>query len=597
MRVGAILLILLASGVATAQQVTLRTASPPHYAGEAIEIHVVAEGFDEDPTPLVQVPAPTDGMLVQTGVQPNVSTQVSIINGQFRRTKEVQFAFIYQLTAAKPGKVTVGPFTVLQGSTRLSTGTAVLDLQEVPTNDQMRVGLSLPATPVYVGERVPVTLRFVLSNRLRENLHQFHLRAPFFGLTESFQFLDPPDLAGTMKVEVQTPSGSFAAMGHAKETKHGREDVLVVEVRRIAVPLRAGELEIPGASLDVEEGVRFRRDFFGGRQATQVRRSRTVDQVRRLVVKRIPTAKMPASFAGAVGTGFSLAVSADRTVVQVGEPITLHLELRGSGNLETAALPPLDAEGLLPATRFRVPDVEIPGRFEESVKRFTATVRVKHDGVREIPALEYAWFDPKTEKFETTQSRPIALSVGAAQVVGAADVQSGEPPTDHRPPTDGIPRSGEAQRSGPLVLTGADLAIERDVTTLLRHSSARTRGPWLIAGMYLGSLAIVLFAQWDRRRRSADPAVASRRRLVAYEIGRLRGAANLPAAEAAAEVAGALRALLAEIPEGHRTEIDELIGECDAQSYAPTQQRDGSPLDPEIHGRALKLARQLTESR
>jgi hypothetical protein len=114
--------------------------------------------------------------------------------------------------------------------------------------------------------------------------------------------------------------------------------------------------------------------------------------------------------------------------------------------------------------------------------------------------------------------------------------------------------------------------------------------------MYGGSLALVLFALWDQRRRNVDPAVASRRRMVAYEMGRLREAENLPAAEAASEVAGALRALLAEIPHGDRGEIDELIGKCDARSYAPAHQSDVSALNPEIHRRALELARQLTES-
>jgi hypothetical protein len=461
----------------------------------------------------------------------------------------------------------------------------------------MSVELLLPETPVYVGERVPITLRFEMSKRLNENLHQYYLQAPFYSLTDTFQFLDPPELAGTTKVQIQSPSGGFVAMGHATEERRGRESVFVVDVRRIVVPLRAGELEIPGASFDVEEGIRFRRDFFGGRQATQVRKWRTVDQVRRLSVKRIPTANRPASFAGAVGTGFSLAVSADRTVVQVGEPITLHFELRGDGNLETAALPPLDAEGLLPATRFRVPDVDISGRLEEGVKRFTATVRVKHDGVREIPTLEYAWFDPKTEKFLTTESRPIALSVGTAEVIGAADVQSVKPPVDRRAQLSPETSGGGSPRSGPLVLTGADLAIERDISKLLRHSSARARGPWLIAAMYVGALAIMLFAQWDRRRRNVDPAVASRRRRVEYEMSRLREAVNFPAAEAANELAGALRALLAEIRNGPRSEIDVLVGECDARSFAPAHERDTSPLDPELHRRALELARQLTGSR
>jgi hypothetical protein len=470
-----------------------------------------------------------------------------------------------------------------------------LNLEALPSSDQIAVELKFQDTPIYVGERVPITLSFSLTGRVRENLHQYTLRVPFFALTETFQFLEVPDAAGTTKVEIQTPNGPLSLMGSAREERRNGDIYLIVEIRRIAVPLRAGSLEVPPATLDVEEGTRYRRDLFGGRRPTQVRRWRSTDRARRLSVKQIPTDRMPQSFAGAVGSGFSLAVSADRTIVKVGEPIALHFELRGDGNLETAALPRLDAKGLLPPTSFRVPDGEITGRLEDGVKRFTAMVRVLNPDISEIPALEYSWFDPTTEQFQSAKSRPIALSVGDAQVIGAADVQSGE----HAPE---VPDPGLEERtaratsgSGPLVLTGADLAIERDAELLLRGDSARTQHSWMIAGLYAGSGLLLLIARLDRRRRNADPSVVARRRRVAGELRRIREASELPAPEAAAEIARAMRALLAEAPDARRPEIDALIGECDARSYAPAANRDSAPIDAVFHQRALDLAQHLTE--
>jgi hypothetical protein len=571
-------------------------SSAPHYAGEAIEIHVIAEGFEEQPVPSVVVSSPERGRLVAGVVQPNVSTSIVIVNGRIQRNKVVKYNFVYQLTVGQPGPIEIGPFVIAQNSTRITSPSLRLDIQPVPTNEQMSVEMVLPEEPVYVGERVPVTLRFTLTGRLQENLHQYGLRAPFFDLSETFQFLDPPDAAGTTKVEVRTAAGTIALMGHASEKNRNGEKVLVVEVRRIAVPLRSGNLEIPAASLDVEEGVRFRRDLFGGRRPTQVRKWRTVDRKRQLVVKRIPADRTPESFAGAVGSGFSLTVSANRTVVKVGEPIALEFELRGDGNLETAALPRLDAAGLLPAAQFRVPDGEIAGRVEEGVKRFTATVRVLSAGVTEIPALEYAWFDPTTEQFQKVHSRPIALSVGNARIVDAADVQSSERFADQSNARDAGAPTAAQPRGGPLVLTGADLAIERDPAVLVRSASTGARSPWVIVGLYAGSLLVVFLSQLDRRRRDIDPAVVERRRRVESELRRIRKASELPAADAAAELARALRALLAVIPEARRAEIDELVGECDARSYAPPADRDSAPLDPAFHQRALELAVNLTEN-
>ena len=587
---------LVAASAAAAQTVRLQTAPAPHYAGEPIEIHVVVEGFDEHPAPSVVVASSPRGKLIAGGVHPSVSTSISIVNGRMRRTKEVTFTFVYQLQVDEPGPIEIGPFAVTQDDTSITSRRLRLDLEALPSSDQIAVELEFQNTPIYVGERVPITLRFWLTGRIRENLHQYTLRVPFFALTETFQFLEPPGVAGTTKVEIQTPNGPLSVMGSAREEKRNGETYLIVEVRRLAVPLRAGSLEVPPAILDVEEGVRFQRDLFGGRRPTQVRKWRSTDRVRRLSVKQIPSDRSPESFAGAVGSGFSLVVSADRTVVKMGEPIALHFELRGDGNLETAALPRLDAKGLLPPASFRVADGEIPGHLEGGVKRFTAMVRVLDPDINEIPALEYSWFDPTTEQFESVKSRPIALSVGEAQVIGAADVQSGEHALEN-PASDLEQRTARtASGSGPLVLTGADLAIERDADLLLRRASTRTRNTWMVAGFYIGSSLFLLLAQLDRRRRNVDPAVVVRRRRVAGELRRMREASKLPASEAAAEIARALRALLAEIPEVRRPEIDALIGECDARSYAPAADRDRSPIDAAFHQRALELAQSLTES-
>lgn len=589
------LLLLLWVGAASAQSVRLEVTPGPHYVGDAIALSVVAEGFEEEPVPVVQSTPPERGILVSTGVQPNVSTSIVIINGQVRRSKEVTFNFGYQLSASEPGAVTIGPFTVVQGDTRLRTQQVRLDLQPVPSNDQLSVELELPETPVFVGERVPVTLRFEVGARLRANLHQYTLRVPFFERSDAFQFLDVDD-PGSTKIEVLTPNGVVAMMGDAREVPQGGDRQLIVELRRIAVPLKEGTLEVPASSLDLEEGVRFRRDLFGGRRPTKLRRWRSVDRSRRLVVKQIPARNAPETFAGAVGSGFSLAVSADRTVVQVGEPITLEFELRGDGNLETAALPRLDADGMLPPGQFRVPEVELTGRLEAGAKRFTATVRVIDAEVRGIPALEYAWFDPTTEQFMTTRSRPIALSVGDAEVIGAAQVLSRETPSA------GPAESGEASSrisqpaNEPLRLTGADLAIERDTALLLRRPDVRARSAATLTALYAGSLALVALARFDRRRRSLDPKVAARRRRIEAELRRIRQAGSLPADEAAAEFARGLRALLAEMPEaGRRSEVDAFVGECDARSYAPGRGRDDSRLDPATAQRAIELAQLLAE--
>lgn len=578
---------------AAAQQIDLQVTRGPHYVDVPIEIRIVADGFEEEPAPEASAPEPEAGTLELLDVSPQVKSSVVITGGRVRQSKEVSFVYRYLFLASAPGDVELGPFRVSQGDVVRATRVLALSIQSVPASDRVAVELSLPEKRIYVGERVPIELRFSLEEELRDHLESYTLRVPFFDMTESFQFLDDPAAEGTRLI-VSTHAGELELRGRAATRREGGQQFLDVTVSRTAVPLRSGAVRIPAASIVADEGTRYRRDLFGSRIATHTRKLRAADRNREIEVMPLPRTDQPPSFAGAVGKGFQLEVAADHTVVQVGEPITLTFTLRGDGNLERIGLPPLDRPGLLPEDRFRVPEGDLAGVLEDGAKRFTAVVRVLDERQQEIPALEYAWFDPEAERYETTRSRPIALSVGAAEVVSADDVLS-EPLAGAGDSALGEDREEPAVRSREFSLTGADLAIEREVALLVRDARTRWGGRWLPTGVYAGSILAVVLAMLGRRRRDLDPEISARRRRVESELAAIRSAAGAPAAEAAANLARALRRLIAEHPNGHSPELDDLIGECDARAYAPAGSEDGAPLDAEFHQRALKLAEQLAE--
>lgn len=591
------LALLLAAAGAAAQQVSLDLPKGPHYVGDAIEIRVVAEGFEEEPVPEAEAPAPSQGSLALLGVSPDVRSSITIINGRVTQTKRVRFVYRYRYFATSPGSVAVGPFRVSQGATVRSSEALQLTLRKPAESNRLRVRLGLREETAYVGERVSVSLEFWLAPDLQENLIGYELRVPLFDLSESFRLLDVPEAAGETDVEIETAAGTLHKKGTLRRQSRGGGEFLIVSVPLALVPLVAGTHELPPASLLVEEGTHWRRDFFGGRRPTRARKWRALDRERTLTVKGIPLEQAPPSFAGAVGSGFNLEVSADRSVVQVGEPITLTFVLRGEGNLETAALPPLDAEGLLPAAAFRVPEGDLAGALEGGEKRFEAVVRVLDERVREIPALAYSWFDPATGGFETARSRPIALSVGHAEVIGAADVIAEAPADDGELPREpGAERPPEAATPArDLAFTGADLAIERDPALLLRDARSGWGGAVLPGGLYAGTALLVGLALVDRRRRDVDPELARRRKRVAEELRRIRHARGLPAGEAVAELADALRRMRALVPHAASPELDSFLGECDARIYAPAGGREDSQSAQLLHERALALGTRIAE--
>ncbi len=585
----AALLLLLSPGIVRAQQVRLQGPSGPQYLGAPVELRIIATGFEEKPEPEVSVPSPAHGRLELAAVHPNISSSITVINGVISQSKKVEFVYVYRYLASQTGAHSLGPFTVSQGGTRVHTGTLRVELREVPQSDRVRVALVLPEKPRYVGQRIPIRLEFWLEQDVRKNLHQYTLHAPLFDDAESFRFLDDPTEKLDTEVKIQTAAGELKLPGRVRETTSGGKRYAVVSVERTLVPLRAGRFTLEPTTFIVDEATRWTRDFFGGRRATHVRKLRATDRPRFLEVRSLPARGQPETFAGAVGRGFSLEVTADRSVVQVGDPITLTITLRGEGNLETAALPSLDAEGFLPRSTFRVPSGETPGEYSEGTKSFTVQVRVMSEHVREIPALEYAWFDADEGAYQVTHSQPIALSVRPAEVIGADDVVRVEEQAVEeveREVPDDVPASAFPH-------AGADLAIELDVEVLSRPSTT-PGGPWLPAGLYTGASLLLAAALWDRRRRNVDPALVRRRRRLERECARIREAPALPPTDAVAELARALRSILAEIPEATSDELDAFLAECDARSYAPVGRHGDSGLDEAFHRRALVLAEAMT---
>lgn len=590
------LLLAVAAGAARAQELQVQVPRGPHYAGVPIEIQLVVNGFEEQPEPSCSAPDPPQGTLRMTGISPSVTSSVTIIGGRITRVRDVRFVCRFVYEGARAGPVQLGPFLVTQASKSRRLPPVRLSLRDIEASARLGVSLRLPAAPVYVGQRIPVELEFRLEQELQENLQSYALRVPFFAPSQALRFVDPEEPEGETRIDVQTGTGdrTLQLQGNARDETIEGKRMLVVTLHRTLVPLRSGSFEVMPSSLVADEGTRWRRDFFG-RRATQVRKWRAMDRGRRLEVRELPTAGMPPSFSGAVGRGFSLEVSADRSVVQVGEPITLSLRLRGDGNLETAGLPRLDSPGLLPADRFRVPANELTGHIEADTKEFSAVVRVLDEEVREIPGLEFAWFDPDLGAYRSTRSRPIALSVRASQVVGAAEVMSetAEPDAPARtPPSEETGSTAPPRRT--LALTGADLAIERDPTRLLRGSRSSRGGAWLSAGLYTAGVAVLGLAWFDRRRSERDPRLERRRAILEAERRRVRDTAGRSEREAVAEIAGALRRMRAECPDAASAALESFLGECDARSYAP---QDGSvrSLAAAFHERAVALADAMAE--
>jgi len=584
---------LLGAGASRAQEVRVDVSPGPYYQGQPIELRVVATQFAEDPTPAVEFEPAPGASIRFLGVSPSTSTSISIINGRMSRVHEVSFVYRYELSSAKVGALRVPAFQVRQGATVRRTEPVVLEVASVPQSDEFGISVVMPEGAVFVGQKVPVVIELRIDQSILQDYLSYRVHVPLFDLP-GLRFLDQNPQQTNNQLEIETASGLLRLPAFSEERSIGGRSSLVLRAERTLVAQRPGTFRVDAPTASIERATRYRRDVWGQRVAISTQRLASNGRPMRLEVAELPATGRPPSFAGAVGSGFSLEVGADRSVVQLGEPIELTFHVRGQGDLSSAGLPPLDAEGLLDPKQFRLPDESPPGILDADGKHFKVTLRVLDASVREIPALAYTWFDAQTRRFETTHSQPIALSVGAASIVGAESVTSApgaaEDPLARASSAQGAGSGATADATGAggagadwgdggadgsgtrfssLAESAANLAVERDPALLLGVARARQGAGLATWSLYGVGLALLGLGLVERRRRAVDPRV--RERLAA--LARTRQAIDAALAPGHADGAGALgralRELVAAAPDEASPGLDGLLAECDAFRFAP----------------------------
>lgn len=586
---------------AYAESAKLLVSEGPYYTSVPIELQVSVEGFEESPQPAIEVQPPKRGKLELRGVTPSVSSSIQIINGRMKQWKSVIFKYNYRFQVGETGRYRVGPFKVKQGDKEAITQAVTFKVGSIPVGGKQRVLLILPPGPLVVGQRAPIQLQWWIHEDLVEKLVQQEAQVPLFQMIKTFRFIEEEEQESRNAMVIQTSSGPVKFPASTKEARWKGDSYIVLTVSRTLIPLRAGDHKIAPSSVILEEGVRWRRSIFGSRTATHVRKLRVQDQERVLSVQPLPTQGKPASFAGAIGQGFTLEVAAQRTVLQAGDPVQLTLTLKGDPDaVATASLPPLAAGGGLSTRDFRVPEGETTGLVQEGSKQFDVTVRVLHEGVHEIPPIAYSWFDPEQKSYQTTHSRPIALSVGVAKMVSAADVIRHKSPEQEQQPgseqsrddaseTASMLPSPSAEKAPTFTLMGADLAIEQDSDRLLNGHGSFLGSLLVQVFCYLLGVSVVVLAYWRRRLAEVDPKIAARQHHLKQQLERVEQAVSV------LDIADALRQMASVASGFPRQELDTLLEKCDNLGYAPGGQQ--AVIDKGLQERAVALARQVMEEK
>ncbi len=589
---------MLATGDARAQpargetpQATVSLGANDVYAGLPFDLLVSAVGFDEQPEPAVsdfEIPGCT---ITFMGASPNVSTSISIVNGRRSESRRVEYVFRYRVEAPSAGGYTVPAIEVVQGSKKAAAQGGRIDVKELPTTRDMRVQLTLPERPVSVGETFDVTIDWYIGRQPQDQ----DFVVPLFDAQDWVEVRAPAGEATPPGVGRRRKGLAFAVGDREIQLPYDQEMVRVegkemsrFRFKAAVTPIKPGTLELAPTRVVAELQVGRTRGGIFSRPVTKL--FKVEDVARSLQIKPLPVKDRPASFAGAVGTGFSIQVQASRTVVKLGEPIELEIFIRGDSRMEGLSLPKLDNQEGLPPSQFSIADMPATGelvrssdRGEVTGKRFRVTVSIKSPEVREVPRLAFSYYNPKSGTYETAYSQPIALSVEGSAIVGANEVVSGA----NRAVIDATQDAVSGNKSGAAV--GAELALSAPSDTLSRGWSLSV--PVLIA-LYLAPLLFLAFQFWRRRTRGARDQSSELRKAQREARDMIERARSAPAREVAPELLAALRKL-AGAAGRDSLRGDDVIARIETVSYDP--KAADKPLDGDILDGVEKLASQWSE--
>jgi hypothetical protein len=581
-----------ASGAAFGAEVLFTISSHETYVGAPVQIQVKIKRAQEHQPP--DFPEVEGAEVRQLRSDDRGHAKITPPAREARLTT----TYTYAVIPRRAGTLTIPPIHVIADGESFTTDPMQIVVKESKAGDLLLLRLVGDRQSVYVGEPIDATLEIWLkpyrTKTIRMDaedmwLHAIDERASAWG-----PFVE--NLRGRVRnITYPVDTTLNEATG---------QHYFVYRLNRKVWPQREGVFDADGVIVAVDYPLRVRRNRLARvgdpHEVVESRPITAVVEHSSIVAKAPPTEGRPDGFRGAVGK-YTISVEATPTQITVGDPVTLTVIIRGTGRIDWLRAPALASQELLNAD-FLVPDVDVAGVANGMVKRFSQTIRAKHDGVTEIPPIEFSYFDPQEEQYVTLKSAPISMDVeqspllAVSQTTGTAD--SAGPRTELTPIESGL------------------LANYDDIDELLSQQSISFgRGTWAFAAsgplLYVASFVISRYRYRVagntalKRRRSArkkalvmirnaraDPdRSAAASHIAAGVRGYVADRCNLPAGSATRnEIIDCLRRQ--NVPEAVIATIDALLAACEKAQYAAAEDANTDDLAERARRCVNELERQ-----
>lgn len=542
-----LLIIVSTANAADDIRVSAAIAEGDIYVGQPFQYQVIIEGYRQgaeiDLSPL-QPWSPK-----KAGERDFSSERITIFNGRQRRIIEKKYVVAYNLIADQAGKIILPPLSVTIKGKAYATNPVSINSLELGKTDSIQLEMIASQTTCFVGQPVTVTINWYLDRDIGEYI----LNVPFLNMTESFTIEDilPVQKAGHKMVEIVINSQKIVASMHAATYQNHNYTAITFQKIIIAKHPGSHTLEAPRASCDLAIGTnnRNRNSIFQNRR--KYRRFQAVGKPVSLEVQELPNEGKPEGFSGLVGQ-YSIDAQASPTQVNVGDPITLTVEIKGD-LLKSVDMPDLKVIDEF-EENFKIPKEQAAPKTNRNTKKFTQTIRADNDRIKEIPPIELNFFDVDQGRYVTIESDPIPLEVAPTHVVTADQAVGNEVTVVKQSEIEVVKHGIAANYEGPDIYRNQSF-----------NALAAITQPFYLS-LYLAPLLLVLLAliarllstQSPLRQKEKRRANALRNAL--SELKQLKGRKKTAAKEAALKIGDIFRTFIAD---SHDKKSESLTpGDC-----------------------------------
>lgn len=362
---------------------------------------------------------------------PSTSTQSSyqLVNGHMSSSSSVTYTYI--LSANRNGSFTIPPAQAQVGGKTIHSNELHIKVsgqaqsggqgnrQQGRAGEEIRpAGSSISGSDLFI--KVSASKQHV---REQEPILLTYKVYTLVGLTQLNGKM--ADLKSFYTREVPLP----AEKSFSVENFHGRTYRTVTWQQYVMFPQATGKLEIPSITYEgvvVQQNRNvdpFEAFFNGGSGYIEVKKQIKAPGI---TIHVDPLPQRPANFSGGVGQ-YTISASLDKTEVKANDPVKLRVTVSGAGNMKLLKQPVVKFPKDFDSYDAKVTDntkLTTQGLEGSIVYDFLAVPR--HQGEFEIPAIEYTYFDTRSNAYKTVKTESFKLSVAKGDGTGTVATFNGQ---------------------------------------------------------------------------------------------------------------------------------------------------------------------------